>query len=79
MIHVDQAIKDAGLSEKVHMIMQIHDELVFEVVDGLLDQAQDLIKKTMEQVLEKVPLKIENKIPIDVSISSGKTWGEAKD
>ncbi len=79
MIHVDKAIKDAGLSERVHMIMQIHDELVFEVADEVLDKAKDLIKKTMESVLETVPLKIENKIPIDVSISSGKTWGEAKD
>jgi DNA polymerase-1 len=86
MLHVDQAIKDAGLSDKVFMIMQIHDELVFEVKEEVLEQAEKLIKDTMENVLIK---KWENRtdsfrdgqgvVPIDVSISHGKTWGEAKD
>lgn len=86
MIHVDRAIKNQGLGDSVHMIMQIHDELVFEVKDELLDQAEKLIKDTMEQVLNQ---EWNNRVdsfkdgqgvvPIDVSISHGKTWGEAKD
>jgi DNA polymerase I-like protein with 3'-5' exonuclease and polymerase domains len=59
--------------------MQIHDELVFEVADGVLDEAKKLIKNTMESVLDVVSVPIKNKIPIDVSISSGRTWGEAKE
>ncbi len=85
MIHIDQAIKDENLTDKVFMIMQIHDELVFEVKDEFLGQAEKLIKDTMEQVLAK---EWENRapsfndggmVPIGVSISHGKTWGEAKE
>lgn len=86
MIHVDQAIKDSGLADKVTMIMQIHDELVFEVRDDVIEQAEQLIKETMENVLVKewhkrAPSFREStgRVPIDVSISHGKTWGEAKD
>ena len=86
MIHMDRAIKDQGLGDRVHMIMQIHDELVFEVKDEVLDQAEKLIKDTMEQVLNqewnnRVDSFKEGQgvVPIDVSVSHGKTWGEAKD
>lgn len=85
MIHIDQAIKDQGLSSKVVMIMQIHDELVFEVQDEVLEQAEKLIKETMEHVLTQEwgnraeSFKDGGVVPIDVSISHGKTWGEAKD
>ena len=79
MLHVDMAIKASPLKDKVFMIMQIHDELVFEVADDVISEAEKLIKETMEGVLNSVPVTIENKVPIDVSISHGKTWGEAKD
>lgn len=77
MIHVDQAIKNAGLEKDIVMIMQIHDELVFEVKKETLPQAEKLIKEIMEQVLENVGKG--GIVPIDVSLSSGKTWGAAKD
>lgn len=86
MIHVDQAIREAGLADTVTMIMQIHDELVFEVRDDVIEQAEQLIKEAMENVLVKewhnrAPSFREStgRVPIDVSISHGKTWGEAKD
>ncbi len=92
MLHVDQAIRDQGLDGKVVMIMQIHDELVFEVQDEVIEQAEKLIKETMENVLTKdwgnISLSFREgrsaewrtgRVPIDVSISHGKTWGEAKD
>ncbi len=85
MLHVDEAIKSSDISDKVFMIMQIHDELVFEVKDEVLEQAQKLIKEAMEHVLIKEwenrtsSFKEGGMVPIDVSISHGKTWGEAKD
>ena len=79
MIDVEAALQKGQLKDKVFMIMQIHDELVFEVADEVLPIAQKIIKETMEGVLNTVPMKIENNIPINVSISSGKTWGEAKE
>lgn len=77
MIDIDHIIKEQKMQDKIYMIMQIHDELVFEVADESLDQAQEMIKKTMEGVLVKQGIK--DPVPIDVSISSGETWGDAKD
>jgi DNA polymerase-1 len=79
MIHVANAIKEAGLSEKVRMVMQIHDELVFEVADGVVEEAEALIQETMEGILAHAPLPSDRRIPINVSVSHGKTWGDAKD
>ena len=79
MIQITEKLRDAGLADKVHMTMQIHDELVFEVADEVLLQAEKIIKETMENVLETVPFDIQNKVPIEVSVSSGKNWGETKE
>ena len=78
MILIDHAIQERGWSDKVFMIMQIHDELVFEIHDSVLGEAMQMIQKTMESVLDTVPQEIENKIPILVSVGSGHSWGEAK-
>ena len=78
MIRVDRMIKDRNWSDKVFMTMQIHDELVFEVTNDILEDVKNSIKETMESVLDTVPQKIENLVPLKVSIESGKTWGSAK-
>ncbi|MFH1233799.1 MAG: DNA polymerase I [Patescibacteria group bacterium] len=53
----------------IKMLLQVHDELVFEVRDDLVEEATVKIKKIMENVIElKVPLIVEAKV--------GKNWGE---
>jgi DNA polymerase-1 len=55
MIHCDDAIKVNGLQAK--MLLQIHDELVFELPEEELDETKTEIKKAMENALEiDVPL-----------------------
>lgn len=54
---------------KSAMILQIHDELVFESPPDELDFLADLVKKRMEGVMQL-------KIPLVVDISIGKNWGE---
>ncbi|HSR12850.1 MAG TPA: DNA polymerase, partial [Thermodesulfobacteriota bacterium] len=55
---------------KTRLILQIHDELVFEVPEEELEAISALVKEEMERVMElKVPLKVE--------IGIGKNWGEA--
>lgn len=78
MIHIDAAIQKNGWQDKMFMTMQIHDELVFEVHDTLLSQAKQLIQETMESVLDQVPFEIKHKIPLQVSLESGSSWGAAK-
>jgi DNA polymerase-1 len=52
------------------MIMQVHDELIFEVPVKERDEVMDLVKQEMENVITL-------KVPLKVKISSGKNWDEA--
>ncbi|MBU1048752.1 DNA polymerase I [Candidatus Bipolaricaulota bacterium] len=67
MIHIDQKIRNQ--SPSVKMILQIHDELVFEVPEHLLEPAIALIRDGMENVY---PLSL----PLTVKVSTGINWGE---
>lgn len=58
MIKVDQAMKDKHLKSK--MILQVHDELIFDVDKDELDVVLTLVKKEMEAAFEMaVPLKVD--------------------
>ena len=57
------------LSIQAIMILQIHDELVFEVHKDAVDELSALVKKIMENVFTL-------KVPLSVDISIGKNWGE---
>ena len=52
------------------MIMQVHDELVFDVCENELEHFQSNIKKIMENVVKM-------KVPLIVDVGVGKTWLEA--
>ena len=67
MIHIQNRIEELGLSTK--MIMQVHDELVFEVPEEELQKALPLIQSEMETVMDL-------SVPLKVSIHSGKNWAE---
>lgn len=67
MIQVDQVLNE---NESLgFMILQIHDELLFEVPDTQLDKLSSEVKKIMEHVFVL-------KVPLSVDISVGKNWGE---
>ncbi len=72
MVAADRAIKkDSVLWDKVKMVLQIHDELLFEVKKEVLPKAAGLIKKEMEGAYK-------NKIPFIAEISAGPNWAEMK-
>jgi DNA polymerase-1 len=73
MARMDAALAGAGL-EDVKMLLQVHDELVFEVPEGREDAAAAVIRKIMAEAAEP-DLKLE--IPLDVEIGWGPNWGEA--
>jgi DNA polymerase I len=52
------------------MIMQVHDELVFEVPSSEREEVMTLVKKEMEEV-------IKISVPLKVDIDAGKNWDEA--
>jgi DNA polymerase I len=67
MIRIQNRIEELGLSTK--MIMQVHDELVFEIPEEELQRALPLIQHEMETVMSL-------SVPLKVSIHSGKNWAE---
>jgi DNA polymerase-1 len=68
MINISRDIKNKNLKSK--MILQVHDELVFEIPEAEKKSMVDLVKKEMEGVMEL-------KIPLIVDTCIGKHWGEA--
>ncbi|WP_319445543.1 MULTISPECIES: DNA polymerase I [unclassified Mycobacterium] len=68
MINVDSAIKEAGL--KSRMLLQVHDELLFEVADGERDTLETLVRDKMGGAY---PLDV----PLEVSVGYGRSWDAA--
>ena len=70
MLAVDGCIMDTEGAMDIRMIMQVHDELVFEVADGQVDSAQVRIRELMVGAAELA-------IPLEVDIGVGGNWDEA--
>ena len=73
MIRMPQALKDAGL-DTTRMLLQVHDELVFEVPQEDLETASRVISQTMENAC--VPA-ISLDVPLVVDVGYGQNWDEA--
>lgn len=71
-------LKKAELSGRAHLVLQIHDELVYEVEESILSQAQKVITKAMEEVMERSYLHYKTDIPLEVHYGSGNNFGEVK-
>jgi len=57
------------VSPDTHMILQVHDELVFEVPSADINVVAAFVKKEMESVVDL-------KVPLITEVSTGKNWGE---
>jgi DNA polymerase-1 len=68
MLAVDRWIAEGSMD--IRMIMQVHDELVFEVADGQVDSARKRIQELMVGAAELA-------IPLEVDIGAGGNWDEA--
>jgi DNA polymerase-1 len=68
MINVDTALKDAGLTSR--MLLQVHDELLFEIAPGEREALEKLVK---DQMCNAYPLDV----PLEVSVGFGRSWDSA--
>jgi DNA polymerase-1 len=68
MLHVDTAIRDAGLGSR--MLLQVHDELVFEVADGEREALEEVVRREMGGAADLA-------VPLDVSVGTGRSWHDA--
>lgn len=67
MLHIDKRLREEH--KRSYLILQIHDELIFEVPDEEIEDMKQLVKETMESVMTL-------KIPLIVDIHVGKNWKE---
>lgn len=70
MIDVHKELKRRNL--RTRMILQVHDELVFDVPNEELDEVRDLVKKGMEGAMA-----LPNHVPVNAETGSGANWLEA--
>ncbi|HWG67628.1 MAG TPA: DNA polymerase I [Rhodanobacteraceae bacterium] len=68
MVVIDGWLQDRG--DDAHMLMQVHDELVFEVREDALDAVREGVRIRMQNAAELA-------VPLLVDIGSGSSWGEA--
>jgi DNA polymerase-1 len=68
MLNVDRAIREAGLGSR--MLLQVHDELVFEVAPGEREALDALVRAQMGSAADLL-------VPLDVSVGTGLSWHEA--
>ena len=69
MIKIDEWVRQEKLEEKVRMLLQVHDELVFELEKEFADEAIKKIKALMEGAAIL-------KVPFVVGVSIGPNWGK---
>ncbi len=68
MLRVDEAIREQGLASR--MLLQVHDELVFEVATGEREALDALVREQMGAAAELT-------VPLDVSVGTGRSWHDA--
>jgi DNA polymerase-1 len=68
MLNVDRALAKSSLESR--MLLQVHDELVFEVAPGEASALEQLVREQMAAAAELT-------VPLDVSVGTGKSWHDA--
>ncbi len=73
MTRMDDALASAGL-EGVRMLLQVHDELVFEVPEGREEEAATVVRQVMSSAAGPA---LALDVPLDVEVGWGEHWGAA--
>ncbi len=76
--YANEDLEKAGLLDRVHLVLQIHDELVYEIEENVLEKAEKIIKQAMESVLPRSYLHYQTDIPFLVHSGAGDNFGEVK-
>ncbi len=72
MIRVDQALEDAGLSAR--MLLQVHDELIFETVENEVEATIPVVREVMENAAMPA---VSLSVPLQVDARAANNWDEA--
>ncbi len=73
MARMRPALREAGLDD-VRMLLQVHDELVFELPETQIEAARPIIEHVMANAA--LPA-VELSVPLGIEIGTGPSWGAA--
>jgi DNA polymerase-1 len=73
MVRMGPALAEAGLPN-VKMLLQVHDELVFELPEGDVEAAKPVIERVMAHAAEPI---VHLTVPLGIEIGTGPSWGAA--
>jgi DNA polymerase-1 len=74
MIKIEPALAESGLGDRVRMLLQVHDELIFEVEDADVEKAMPVIVSVMENATMPA---LEMRVPLTVDARAASNWDEA--
>ena len=69
MIRASRMLKEANVKSRI--LLQVHDELVLEVVNEEIQKVTDILKEAMEHAADL-------SVPLVIDVNVGKNWAEAK-
>lgn len=74
MKHVHQRLVAEGVEDDVRMLLQIHDELIFEIREPMIDRVTPIIREEMQEVFLRSYKQFVSPVELVVNTSSGDTW-----
>ena len=78
MKKAEDSIARSGLMDEALLLLQVHDELIYEIKEDKVDQAVDIIKQAMRDVIPPQFITGMSEVPLEVSVNIGLTWGGLK-
>lgn len=75
MVEAEEVIAKKGWTQKARLLLQVHDELVYEVEEKHAEEIAHELKRVMESVVDP---KFLSGVPIVAEVSIGKDWGSVK-
>ena len=69
MREIDEELKKEKLNSKMCLLLQVHDELIYEPEEEIIEKASALVKRVMENA-------IESRLPFSANVYTGANWGE---
>jgi DNA polymerase-1 len=76
MKKAEEALVSNNLLDKADIVLQVHDELIYEAKEEYEEKISKIIKQALENIIPKDFLSGKEEVPLVVSVSSGKTWGD---
>jgi DNA polymerase-1 len=75
---IQAKLEENNITDKVLLVLQVHDELVYEVDTSVVPLAKQIIGKAMQDIIPPSFLKNLKSVPIEVHSKEGAHWGELK-